>query len=40
MLAAISPDVNGFCTACLTGRYPVPVSIRAAKDVLEKVCVP
>jgi amidophosphoribosyltransferase len=25
MLAAISPDRQGFCTACMTGDYPVPV---------------
>jgi amidophosphoribosyltransferase len=37
MLGAITPDADGFCTACLTGNYPVPVSIRSAKDVLEKV---
>jgi amidophosphoribosyltransferase len=37
MLAAITPGGDGFCTACLTGQYPVPVSIRSAKDVLERV---
>jgi amidophosphoribosyltransferase len=26
MLSAISPSPDGFCTACLTGNYPVPVS--------------
>jgi amidophosphoribosyltransferase len=25
MLAAISPDPSGFCTACVSGEYPVPI---------------
>lgn len=25
MLTAISPEPNGFCTACMTGDYPVPI---------------
>jgi amidophosphoribosyltransferase len=37
MLGAITPKADGFCTACMTGDYPVPVSIHSAKDVLERV---
>jgi amidophosphoribosyltransferase len=25
MLEAISPEPGGFCTACMTGDYPVPI---------------
>jgi amidophosphoribosyltransferase len=35
MVSAIGADPNGFCTACLTGRYPVPVDISNGKHVLE-----
>ncbi|WP_326550150.1 hypothetical protein [Micromonospora sp. NBC_01813] len=35
MLAAIGGDREGFCTACLTGEYPVPVDISSGKYVLE-----
>ncbi|MFI6067078.1 amidophosphoribosyltransferase [Micromonospora sp. NPDC051227] len=37
MLDAITPKREGLCTACMTGDYPVPVSIRSAKNVLETV---
>ncbi|MEU6411116.1 amidophosphoribosyltransferase [Microbispora sp. NPDC046933] len=37
MLAAITPEDDGFCTACMTGEYPVPVSVRSGKDALERV---
>jgi amidophosphoribosyltransferase len=37
MLGAITPGGDGLCTACMTGNYPVPVSIRSAKNVLETV---
>jgi amidophosphoribosyltransferase len=36
MLTAIGSDSNGFCTACVTGEYPVPVDISNGKHVLEK----
>ena len=35
MLRAIGTVKGGFCTACLTGEYPVPVPATAGKDVLE-----
>ena len=30
-------DDSGYCTACLTGRYPVEVPVGLRKDVLEQV---
>jgi hypothetical protein len=27
MLTAITPRPAGFCTACLTGEYPLPVPV-------------
>ena len=35
LLTATGIADQGFCTACLTGRYPVNVSDAAGKDVLE-----
>ncbi|GAA0713212.1 amidophosphoribosyltransferase [Dactylosporangium roseum] len=31
MLTAISPEPNGFCTACMTGDYPTPIPGMLAK---------
>jgi amidophosphoribosyltransferase len=36
LLAAIGVASNGFCTGCLTGRYPVPVQLEMDKLVLER----
>ncbi|MBE1488503.1 amidophosphoribosyltransferase [Plantactinospora soyae] len=36
MLGAISDEPNDFCTACMTGDYPVPVSVNTTKDMLER----
>jgi amidophosphoribosyltransferase len=35
LLAAIDAPGAGFCTACLTGDYPVPVPLTLHKGVLE-----
>ncbi|GIU84707.1 MAG: amidophosphoribosyltransferase [Acidimicrobiales bacterium] len=35
LVRAIGIPQAGFCTACVTGEYPVPVSPRQRKDVLE-----
>jgi len=35
LLAAIDAPGAGFCTACLTGEYPVPVPVSLHKGVLE-----
>ncbi len=37
MTAATGAPPDGFCTACLSGRYPVPVPVTIAdsKQVLE-----
>ncbi|MEV2240156.1 amidophosphoribosyltransferase [Micromonospora sp. NPDC049891] len=35
MLTAIGNDPRTFCTACLTGDYPIPVDINNGKHVLE-----
>jgi amidophosphoribosyltransferase len=35
LLAAVGAPGAGFCTACLTGRYPVPIPESAGKGVLE-----
>jgi amidophosphoribosyltransferase len=40
LLQAIDAPGAGFCTACLTGAYPVPVSRRLTKRVLEEALVP
>lgn len=32
MLTAISPHRTGFCTACITGEYPVPISSGTTKQ--------
>jgi amidophosphoribosyltransferase len=28
---------SGFCTACLSGKYPTPIDLKAGKLVLEGV---
>ena len=35
LIAAIGAAGAGFCTACLTGEYPVDVPLTLAKGVLE-----
>lgn len=35
LLVATGTPGSGFCTACLTGEYPVAIPARAGKDVLE-----
>lgn len=35
LLAAVGAPGAGFCTACLTGEYPVPIPREAGKGVLE-----
>jgi amidophosphoribosyltransferase len=35
LLAAVGAPGAGFCTACLTGRYPVPIPESVGKGVLE-----
>ena len=37
LLRAIDSPGSGFCTGCLTGRYPVPVQLEMDKLVLERV---
>jgi len=37
LLRAIDAPAGGFCTGCLTGRYPVPVQLEMDKLVLERV---
>lgn len=37
LLSAIDRPSSGFCTGCLTGRYPVPVQLGLDKLVLERV---
>ncbi len=37
LLNAIGVASTGFCTGCLTGRYPVPVQLEMDKLVLERV---
>ncbi len=37
LLRAIDAPDAGFCTGCLTGRYPVPVQLEMDKLVLERV---
>jgi amidophosphoribosyltransferase len=36
MLDAIGDEPRKFCTACMTGDYPVPVSVNTTKDMLER----
>jgi amidophosphoribosyltransferase len=36
VIAATGAQTGGFCTACLSGRYPVAVPLADAKLVLEK----
>jgi amidophosphoribosyltransferase len=36
LLRAIGAPGEGFCTGCLTGRYPVPVQLEMDKLVLER----
>ncbi len=36
MIGAISPQPEGFCTACFTGDYPVPVDGDPSEDALTK----
>jgi amidophosphoribosyltransferase len=36
MLDAIGDEPSDFCTACMTGDYPVPVSVNVTKDMLER----
>jgi amidophosphoribosyltransferase len=36
LIAAIDAPGAGFCTACLTGKYPVEVPITLSKGVLER----
>jgi amidophosphoribosyltransferase len=36
MVGAMPQSSNSFCLACFTGKYPVPVSPRAGKWVLER----
>jgi amidophosphoribosyltransferase len=37
LLDAIGVAATGFCTGCLTGRYPVPVQLEMDKLILERV---
>jgi amidophosphoribosyltransferase len=37
LTAAIAAPGAGFCTACMTGRYPTAVDVELSKDVLERV---
>jgi len=36
LIASIGVASSGFCTGCLTGRYPVPVQLEMDKLVLER----
>jgi amidophosphoribosyltransferase len=36
LLKSVSPDTGGFCTACFTGEYPIPVEEDYSKQVHEK----
>lgn len=36
MIASTGWSPNSFCTACFTGRYPLPVAEVTGKDVMEK----
>ena len=36
MIASTGWSPNSFCTACFTGRYPLPVAELTGKDVMEK----
>jgi len=35
MIAATGAPPEGFCTACFTGEYPIPVQLELTKEVLE-----
>jgi len=37
LLRAVDSGKGGYCTGCLTGRYPVPVQLELDKLVLERV---
>jgi amidophosphoribosyltransferase len=34
-LTAISPEPGGFCTACMTGDYPVPIPGLAVNQLVR-----
>ena len=36
LVGAIDAPSGGYCTGCLTGRYPVPVQLQLDKLVLER----
>jgi amidophosphoribosyltransferase len=40
LTAATGAPGSGFCNACLTGNYPVPVPVNLRKDVLESNDIP
>ncbi len=40
LTAATGAPSDAFCTACLTGAYPVPVPLADSKLVLEKASMP
>jgi amidophosphoribosyltransferase len=42
LLRAIDAPEGGFCTGCLTGKYPIPVQLEMDMDklVLEREAVP
>ena len=35
LLEAVGPERGGYCTACFTGEYPVPVSDELGKGIFE-----
>lgn len=38
LIKASGQNKNNLCTACFSGKYPMPVNLNFKKDILEKAC--